>query len=104
MDTSPTEIKCLEKTLIRIRWDDGHEGVYENSYVRMHCQCASCVHEWTGEKLINPTTIPKDIHPIKIEAIGNYAISIQWSDGHDTGIYPFSSLREICPCPNCEQT
>ena len=36
-----------------------------------------------------------------ITAVGNYGISIQWSDSHATGIYRFDFLREICPCPEC---
>ena len=33
--------------------------------------------------------------------VGNYAISIAFSDGHGTGIYRYEFLREICPCPSC---
>ena len=34
---------------------------------------------------------------MKIQAVGRYAIQIDWSDGHDTGIYPFARLRELDP-------
>jgi DUF971 family protein len=30
--------------------------------------------------------------------VGNYAIGIRWSDGHETGIYSFERLRQLCPC------
>ncbi len=30
--------------------------------------------------------------------VGRYAIRIDWSDGHTTGIYPFRRLRELCSC------
>ena len=33
--------------------------------------------------------------------MGNYAISIAFSDGHGTGIYRYDFLREICPCEKC---
>ena len=36
------------------------------------------------------------------EAVGNYAIRIQWSDGHSTGIYSYEHLRKVCPCPECK--
>jgi DUF971 family protein len=29
--------------------------------------------------------------------VGNYAMKIEWSDGHDSGIYSFEYLRSICP-------
>ena len=33
--------------------------------------------------------------------VGQYAISIDWSDGHTTGIYNFRDLRGNCPCDVC---
>ena len=38
-----------------------------------------------------------------VEPVGNYAIRIDWSDGHNTGIYSFDHLREICPCAECKK-
>ena len=35
---------------------------------------------------------------LNVEAVGHYAIKIDWSDGHNTGIYSFDHLRKICPC------
>lgn len=39
--------------------------------------------------------VPSPVQPINIEAVGNYAISILWSDRHGTGIYRFDYLREL---------
>ena len=36
-------------------------------------------------------------------AVGNYAIQIEFSDSHATGIYSFEHLREICPCEACKR-
>jgi DUF971 family protein len=33
--------------------------------------------------------------------VGRYAISFGWSDGHSTGIYPYSYLLEMCECAEC---
>jgi DUF971 family protein len=33
--------------------------------------------------------------------VGNYAIRIDWSDGHKTGIYSYEHFRRICPCDEC---
>jgi DUF971 family protein len=33
--------------------------------------------------------------------MGSYAIRIDWSDGHDTGIFTFEYLKAICPCEQC---
>jgi DUF971 family protein len=34
--------------------------------------------------------------------VGNYAIRIDWSDGHKTGIYSYEHFRRICPCDECQ--
>jgi DUF971 family protein len=40
---------------------------------------------------------------IDVEPVGNYAIRINWSDGHNTGIYSYDHLRRICPCEECRK-
>lgn len=35
------------------------------------------------------------------KAVGNYALQIEFTDGHSTGIYSFTYLREVCPCDEC---
>ncbi len=97
----PVEIERLPDQRIRVKWSDGHEGFYPPFYLRNHCRCAACIEEWSGKRLIQEGMIPKDIRPLKIEGVGRYAIKVEWSDGHDTGLYSFDLLREICPCENC---
>ena len=41
-------------------------------------------------------TVPLDVHPVKIEGVGRYAIQISWSDGHDTGIFSWPYLYQLC--------
>ncbi|MFY9268112.1 MAG: DUF971 domain-containing protein [Candidatus Manganitrophaceae bacterium] len=97
----PTEIINLKEKGIQITWSDRHQMNYPAVYLRESCRCASCIHEWSGENLIPPGSIPTDIKAMAIEAVGHYAISIRWSDGHETGIYAFDFLKEICPCAEC---
>ena len=33
--------------------------------------------------------------------VGGYAIAPTWGDGHHTGYYTFTLLRDRCPCPEC---
>ena len=84
-----------------IDWSDGHASVFTSRYLRFMCHCAACVSEWTGERMIKEGDVDPDIHPIGVEAVGNYAVRISWSDRHDTGIYPYERLRAICPCDGC---
>jgi DUF971 family protein len=101
MTLQPVEIERLSDGALRVKWNDGHEGVYPARYLRANCRCAACVEEWTGRQLVNADQIAADIRPVRISPVGAYAIHINWSDGHDTGIYAFDLLRSICPCAGC---
>jgi hypothetical protein len=48
-----------------------------------------------GRALLDPKSVPPDITPRVISSVGNYAITISWSDGHSSGIYSFEHLRAI---------
>lgn len=84
-----------------ITWDDAHESMYPSRFLRFMCSCASCVSEWTGKRMVQEEQIAEGVHPVAVDAVGNYAIQITWSDGHSTGIYPFERLRQMCPCASC---
>jgi ATP-binding protein involved in chromosome partitioning len=47
----------------------------------------------SGRKLLDPKTVRPDVSPQLISGIGNYAIGIDWNDGHNSGIYSFEHLR-----------
>lgn len=39
--------------------------------------------------------LPDDLHLTGLQPIGNYAVRLFFSDGHDRGIYPWTYLREL---------
>ncbi len=92
---TPTAIAQKGPRGLSISWADGHESVYDVRTLRLACGCARCVDEWTGDGQLDPASVPDDVHPLAIHRIGRYAIQIEWSDGHSTGIYPFTRLREL---------
>lgn len=100
----PVEIKQGQNNELLIHWNDGHKSAYPSYFLRRFCRCALCVDEWSGEKRLDESAIPKDIHPLRIQGVGRYGIKIDWSDGHDTGIYTFKYMRSICPCPDCKHS
>ncbi len=92
---TPIEIGRANAHDVRIKWQDGHESIYLARELRLACPCAACVDEVTGKARLIATSIPQNVYPLKIDLIGRYAISIQWSDGHNTGIYAFEYLRKL---------
>jgi DUF971 family protein len=78
---------------IQILWPGGPQVTIPAARLRDLCPCAGCIEEGTGRKLLDPSTIPADIRPLEIVAVGSYAVQIHWSDGHSTGIYAWETLR-----------
>ena len=91
----PREIQQSGPSELTIRWGDGVESTYSVRALRLACGCAVCVDEWTGEYKLDPGTVPGDVHPTRVTSVGRYAIGIDWSDGHASGIYPFERLRAL---------
>ena len=85
-----------------IEWGDDHVSEFEPRALRILCPCAGCVDEMTGQRVLRPETIPEGVYPTAIHYVGRYALQFVWSDGHDTGFYPYDYLRRVCPCPECE--
>jgi DUF971 family protein len=94
---APTGIFRKEQDRLLIRWNDGSDSEYAFRFLRSSCPCAACVNEWTGEKMLDDSRIPKDIRPARLVSVGRYAMAIHWSDGHKTGIYSYDYLKKIDP-------
>lgn len=91
----PTQIIEDGNSEISIVWSDNEETHYNAAQLRKACPCASCVNEWTGEKILDQSKIPDDLSISHTSIVGRYALSFRFSDGHDTGIYSFKYLREL---------
>ncbi len=102
MTSPPTAIDYYAtEHRLEIAWSPRHVGQYPTKLIRASCGCANCVDERTGVRILDPDSVPEHIDIERMEPVGNYAIKIVWSDGHDTGIYSWSHLLKICPCPEC---
>ena len=84
-----------------LAWNDGHRALFPYDYVRGWCPCALCQGHHALQILYHPPA--GAVEPMDIQPVGNYGISILWSDRHSTGIYRFSFLRDIGPCPDCRR-
>ncbi len=97
----PTLVKRVSPTRTDVTWNDGHLSSYPSWYLRENCMCAACVEEFTGRRKIVHGSIPSTVERVSVSPVGNYALQFGWSDGHNTGIYTFEYLRQLCPCSEC---
>lgn len=107
----PEHIAISKSKGIKIDWKDGHRSEYSLEYLRDECPCATCTgSHGTEPQKTNHSKASKDPFPlfkpvlkmVNVEPVGHYAVRIYWSDGHNTGIYSFERLREICSCAECQ--
>ena len=97
MTAAPKHIRVFsEESLLEIQW--GSEFVHRIplKILRGLCPCASCVNELSGERMIDINAISEDIKPTHLEHVGNYAVKISWTDQHNTGLYTWEHLHNIC--------
>ena len=90
---TPRVITRSDPNQVRIEWSDGHETVYTAQQLRAICPCARCVDEMSGIRTHDPASVPAELTQKDLTMVGNYAISLQFSDTHNTGIFPFVMLR-----------
>src|SRR5688500_2686071 len=108
---APIKLDLKKDERLLIEWSDGRVGNYSLTYLRTMCPCALCktVREGANPHDLMPqprkktslNILPGNFsEPLKVlsaELVGNYALQLEWSDGHGSGIYSFAYLRQICP-------
>ena len=92
----PREIAQEGDGGLRITWADELVCRYTATELRRSCPCAHCVTEWTGQRVLKPETISEELTIKDVSIVGRYALNFRWSDGHETGIYSFRYLRDLC--------
>lgn len=91
-----------EEGQLTVFWDDGLECVYQLADLRKACPCASCreirrqLDEGSGLGLMTQTELNPSTEISDIVSVGRYAVQFTWQDGHNTGIYTYEFLRELC--------
>lgn len=104
MSLKPVHLDLKRKESLTIHWPDGRISVYPIDYLRSMSPSAETKklrEEMAKNPLaILPNSMAKQAGPITVvdaELVGNYAVRIRFSDGHDTGLYSWNYLREIDP-------
>jgi DUF971 family protein len=96
----PTALRRLDDGSIEISWNDGSSQVLSPRMLRNACPCATCREKRSAEPPPSLLTVlsPEEVQPLAVtgmKPVGHYAYSIDFSDGHSTGIYLFDYLHSL---------
>jgi DUF971 family protein len=96
MTDPPTNIRAHQVAqALELVWEEGSSSWLPYRYLRSECPCASCRDEWTGKRILDPSTIRADLAIEAMEPIGNYAVRLAWNDGHGSGLYTWETLHRL---------
>jgi DUF971 family protein len=92
-DVWPEEIRLAKsKRLLDVKFDNGKSFSLSAELLRVESPSAEVQGHGPGQKT---TPVGKrDILISSIEPVGNYAIRIGFSDGHNTGIFSWNTLYD----------
>lgn len=90
----PTEIKLHRlSAVLELTFDDGANFRLPSEYLRVYTPSAEAVGHGPGQEILQ---IGKEnVEITAIRPVGNYAIALTFSDGHDSGIYSWDLLYKL---------
>lgn len=96
MDTPVPHNITLHRKSASLELDYGEEGNYQLSaeFLRVHSPSAEVKGHGPGQEVLQ--TGKKDVRIRAVAAVGNYAIRLDFDDGHNTGLYSWPYLWELC--------
>jgi len=90
----PTEIKLHKQSaILEVQFDDGSIFEMPGEYLRVYTQSAEAVGHGPGQETLQVGK--EDVTITDIRPVGNYAIALTFSDGHDSGIYSWDLLYKL---------
>jgi DUF971 family protein len=97
----PEKLELAGPQELRITWNDGQVRQYSVRALRDACPCATCREkrmQAPAAAPLFPVLTAAETQPLRLlgmDPVGGYAYSLQFSDGHDTGIFTLEHLREL---------
>jgi DUF971 family protein len=90
----PTELRFRSRDArLAIRFDDGWSG--EIPYELLRVESPSAETKGHGGERPPPPAHKARVIVKGADPVGRYAVRIRFDDGHDTGLYTWSYLREL---------
>jgi DUF971 family protein len=92
---APTDLKLHRRSReLEVSFADGMAARLSAEFLRVHSPSAEVKGHAAGEGLL--VTGKEGVNIAAIEPVGRYAVRIVFDDGHNTGLYTWALLYELC--------
>ena len=97
----PTSLEHLPDNRLQIEWSDGATHTYRAAELRASCPCATCREKRSAppqpadQLTVLSVAETQPIHITGMVPVGAYAYRIDFSDGHNSGLFTIERLREM---------
>lgn len=90
----PTEIKLHQKSrMLEIAFSDGQRFDLPCEFLRVYSPSAEVRGHGPGQEVLQVGK--KNVEITDVQPVGNYAIQLVFSDGHDSGLYSWDYLHDL---------
>lgn len=90
----PTDIRLHQLSrMLEISFDDGARFNLPCEYLRVYSPSAEVRGHGAGQEVLQ--TGKEEVNIVGIEPVGQYAVKLTFSDGHDTGLYSWDYLYDL---------
>lgn len=90
----PTDINLHKKSkTLEVIFDSGEHFVLPAEYLRVYSPSAEVQGHGPGQQVL--VAGKRDVGIMELEPVGNYAVSLRFTDGHATGIYSWDILHDL---------
>ncbi len=97
--TIPTEITLHQQSkTLELAFDDGSHGILPFEFLRVFSPSAEVRGHGPGQEVLQVGK--RDVILTDIEPVGSYAVKLVFDDGHDSGLYTWEYLYELCKYQN----
>lgn len=88
---TPIDIRLHQASkLLEIKFNNNTECMLSCEFLRVYSPSAEVRGHGTGQEVLQVGK--EDVNITGIEPVGNYAVKLTFSDGHDTGLYSWDYL------------
>lgn len=90
----PVDIRLHQASRrLEISFDDGRTAMLSCEYLRVYSPSAEVRGHGAGQEVLQVGK--ESVNITGIEPVGNYAVRLTFSDGHDTGLYSWDYLYDL---------